>query len=139
MKRFIVHVDFCVANSLCVNAEDEEQAIRIAKEKITDNPYKYVGTEGDIAGSEVVDVEEDEDVSELGKALDYVRDNIDPDDLVIIRAQVDKSYSNHMAPGDCVTDDSKVIDLLEEYGQDNDLPEGWWEEYGDINDVLLEL
>ena len=32
-----------------------------------------------------------------------------------------------------------IYDLLEEYGEDNDLPEGWWLEYGDIDDILEQL
>lgn len=33
-------------------------------------------------------------------------------------------------------EESDIIDLLEEYGQDNGLPEGWWLEYGDIDDIV---
>lgn len=28
----------------------------------------------------------------------------------------------------------KIFDLLEEYGEDNDLPEGWWQDEGSIED-----
>ena len=31
----------------------------------------------------------------------------------------------------------KLIDGMEEYGEDNDLPEGWWMEYGDEEDVFF--
>lgn len=68
-----------------------------------------------------------------------MREQLAEEDLAVIRAQVDRNYRNHMAPSDYVTDDAKVIDLLEEYGQDNDLPEGWWENEGDIDDILLKL
>ena len=50
------------------------------------------------------------------KALDYVRENI-----------------THPC------EEYDIIDLLEEYGQDNDLPEGWWCEYGDIDDIVEQL
>ena len=32
-----------------------------------------------------------------------------------------------------------IYDLLEEYGADNDLPEGWWMEYGEIDDFFMKL
>ena len=33
-----------------------------------------------------------------------------------------------------------INDLLEEYGEDNDLPEGWWLEYVDnVDDVFFRL
>jgi len=35
--------------------------------------------------------------------------------------------------------ESKIFDLLEEYGADNDLPELWWEKYCDIEDFFIEL
>lgn len=33
----------------------------------------------------------------------------------------------------------RIVDLLEEYGQDHDLPEGWWWEEFEPEDVLFEL
>lgn len=73
------------------------------------------------------------------RALAYVREQLGPETLAIIKAQVDRSYSYHMAPSNCVTEDCKVIDLLEEWGEDNDMPEGWWENEGDIDNILLKL
>ena len=35
--------------------------------------------------------------------------------------------------------EDKIYDLLEEYGEDNDLPEGWYLEYGDIEDFFMEI
>lgn len=32
-----------------------------------------------------------------------------------------------------------ISDLLEEYGEDNDLPEGWWCVYGDIDDIIEQI
>ena len=82
---------------------------------------------------------EPEEKTVINKAIDYVREQLEPDELAEIRAQIDRSYRYHMNPSDCVTNDAKVIDLLEEYGFDNDLPEGWWENEGDIDDWLLKL
>ena len=33
----------------------------------------------------------------------------------------------------------KLYDFLEEYGDDNDLPENWWAEYCDLEDFFMEL
>ena len=33
----------------------------------------------------------------------------------------------------------EISDLMEEYGQDNDLQEGWWLEYGDTDDIFFAL
>lgn len=71
-------------------------------------------------------------------AVLYVRDQMDEDDLTILRAQVNKNYAQHNAPATGI-DDSKVIDLLEEYGEDHDLPEGWYLDEYDADDVMLLL
>lgn len=82
---------------------------------------------------------EDDGDPVLNEALDYVREHLKADGVAEIRAQVDRSYRYHMNPSDCVTKDTEVIDLLEEYGEENDLPEGWWMEQGDIDDILMKL
>lgn len=74
----------------------------------------------------------------LREAIKYVRENMDDCDLAILKAKVDKNFTQHMNPAYGI-DDGKIIDLLEEYGQDNDLPEGWWEELGDIDDWMVKL
>lgn len=71
-------------------------------------------------------------------AVLYARDLMDEDNLTILRAQVSKNYKQHNAPATGI-DDSKIIDLLEEYGQDNDLPEGWYLDEYDADDVMLML
>ena len=62
-------------------------------------------------------------MSEFEKALQYVRDNWDEN------GDFFPSIEN-------ITD---VSDLMEEYGADNDLPEGWWYEYGEPEDILARL
>mgnify|MGYP007069885704 CR=1 FL=1 len=74
----------------------------------------------------------------LKKAIAYVRQQLDEDDIAIIHANINKAYRAHLMPEN-LCDYGKVMDLLEEYGEDNDLPEGWWEEECDINDILFEL
>ena len=75
---------------------------------------------------------------ELKKAIKYVRDNLKPYELARIDADIDEAYDLHLMP-DNVCDYDKIIDLLEEYGKDNELAEGWWEEEAYINDILYEL
>lgn len=75
---------------------------------------------------------------ELKKAIAYVKKNLEDYELAELNAQMDMAYATHLMPDACCNYD-KVIDLLEEYGEDNELGEGWWEEYGDINDILFEL
>ena len=33
----------------------------------------------------------------------------------------------------------EINDLMEEYGQDNDLPEGWWFDLADTDEVFINL
>ena len=142
MKRFEVRMTMLVAVSVEVEADNEEQAEKRAMEKTVREEAYYLQHYDSIWEREVTEVnecEDEDDDPELTEALDYVREQLGPETLAIIKAQVDRSYRYHMAPSDCVTEDGKVIDLLEEYGQDNDLPEGWWENEGDIDDILLRL
>lgn len=138
MKKYIVDVDITMSCRICVNAESEEQAKNIVANWIGDDPWHYV-KDGHYMSHEFEAVNEGDEPTDFERALAYVREQLGPETLAIIKAQVDRSYRYHMAPSDCVTEDGKIIDLLEEYGQDNDLPEGWWENEGDIDDVMLRL
>lgn len=73
------------------------------------------------------------------KGIAYVMKELDEDDKAIIRAECNKAYKMHLVPDGDVVDDSKIIDLLEEYGQDHDLPEGWYEEEYDSSEILAML
>lgn len=75
-------------------------------------------------------------MDELDKALQYVGDNIDMVDIEYAVYQADKY---HCMPSNVSNVGEKVADLLEEYGDDNELPEGWWEEYGEIDDIIFKL
>lgn len=70
----------------------------------------------------------------MKKALDYVRQNVD---MSYVNYVVNKAIEMR-CPTSCIDAvfADEVQDLLEEYGDDNDLPEGWWLEYGDIDDIL---
>lgn len=73
----------------------------------------------------------------MKKALDYVRQNVDMDyvNYLVIKAMKMRCPTGCLDP--VFTD--LIYDLLEEYGEDNDLPEGWWLEYGDIDDIMKQL
>lgn len=81
----------------------------------------------------------DADCNESMKpALDYVRSQLQDYELEEIRAKVNSAYECHTTPT-AYDDFDYVRDLLEEYGEENDLPEGWWENEGDLDDWLYEL
>lgn len=61
-------------------------------------------------------------MNELEKAFQHIRDNWFLD-----------SYFPEI---EAIT---LVSDLLEEYGEANDLPEGWWMEFGEPEDILARL
>jgi hypothetical protein len=73
----------------------------------------------------------------LFEALHYVRNDVDMTEVnkTVCKAMEMRMPVSVYAPA--LTDD--IADLLEEYGQDNDLPEGWWCEYGDIDDIVEQL
>lgn len=73
----------------------------------------------------------------MQKALDYVRQNVDMGyvNYLVSKAMEMRCPASYV---DAVFADD-VQDLLEEYGDDNGLPEGWWLEYGDIDDILEQL
>ena len=73
---------------------------------------------------------------DMRKAVAYINEQLEPEDKSIIAAQVDKNFKQHMNPAYGI-DDGKIIDLLEEYGADHDLCEGWWEEECDLDDIVL--
>ena len=74
--------------------------------------------------------------ADMRKAVAYINEQLEPEDKDIIAAQVSKNFKQHMNPAYGI-DDGKIIDLLEEYGDDHDLGEGWWEEEADIDDIVL--
>jgi len=146
-KKFNVDVDITMSCRIEVDAESEEQAKTIVGNWIGDDPWQYV-RDGHYIKHEFEEVSEcsddpkDEVLEQWSmtfkEAVLYARDQMDEDDLAILRAQVSKNYKQHNAPATDI-DDSKVIDLLEEYGEDHDLPEGWYLDEYDADDVMLVL
>jgi antitoxin component of RelBE/YafQ-DinJ toxin-antitoxin module len=140
-KQFAIDVDFRVTKRIYVDAETAEQAEQMVEERCKANPYQYTSNIDactDYSIIEVSECEDDTDADPLKPALDYVCEQLGTERTVAIRMQVTYNMKHRM-PVNTGIDDAHVIDLLEEYGQDNDLPEGWWENEGDIDDILLEL
>ena len=73
---------------------------------------------------------------EYRKGIAYVMENLDEDDKAIIHAECNKAYKQHLIPDSNIVDDSKITDLLEEYGEENDLCDGWYEEEYDASEIL---
>lgn len=73
----------------------------------------------------------------IDKALGYVRKNIDID---YINHIVLKSMQMGCPPSmvDASLADN-VRDLLDDYSIDNDLPEDWWCEERDIDEIIMEI
>lgn len=120
---------------------DSETVINLLTALIPDEKmaglYDQLKADGiDVDGS---DEDSGEGESETVKeALDYVRDGLGEEDLTIYRLQVTKNM-RHRQPAWDGLDEVRVIDLLEEYGEENGLSDEWWEAYGDINDWLEKL
>jgi hypothetical protein len=61
----------------------------------------------------------------LEKALEYTRQ------------ELTKKYRCKAVSEEEILDD--IQDCMEQFGQDNDLPEGWWMSYGGIHDIFVML
>lgn len=69
--------------------------------------------------------------------VDYIREEVDMNEVYLALKCMEKNRCPlELACGGLY---DQIYDLLEEYGQDNDLPEGWWESEFEIEDVLFEL
>lgn len=145
MKNYEVRMTMLVAVSVEVEAENEEQAEKLAMEKTAREEAYYLQHYDSIWEREVTEVGEceDEDYDPLAKYSETYRDGIrymlsqlDEDDKAIIRAECNKALNQHMIPDSNIVDDSKITDLLEEYGADEELPEGWYLEEYDASEIL---
>lgn len=141
MKKYEVYMDLVISVTVEVEAEDENQARQIAREKVEREEGYYVRQYDSMLSCELTEIHEseDNDGTTLGTAIQYVRDNMDEDDMDILHAEMNKCYKMHLIPNENTVDCSQVIDLLEEYGEENDLPEGWWESECEIDDILTKL
>ena len=75
----------------------------------------------------------------LAKAIEYVRQNRTWDDLdeaVALRRINELRCSLDFADAEL---SNKIADLLDEYGQENCLPEDWWRDITDTDEVFFEI
>ena len=140
-KRFNVDVDITMSCRIEVDAESEEQAKTIAQNWIGDDPWQYVRN-GHYIKHEFEEVSEcsDNPLTEYSedyrKGIAYVKEQMEDFEKDIIRAKVNRNYAQHDSPSTGL-DDHRIIDLLEEYGEDHDLPEGWYLDEYDADEVML--
>lgn len=74
------------------------------------------------------------------KAMKYVWNQLTDMDKAEIDLAIERAYYNHTSIED--TDDEiceRVADLLDEYGQDNELQEDWWLDYGDKEKWIFDM
>ena len=76
-------------------------------------------------------------MNDFEKALQYVRENVNEIEVSLAIDKMDK-WRCPLAQANCSLAD-RIYDLMEEYGEDNDLPEGWWLDDGDLDDIIFEL
>ena len=140
MKKYEVYMDLTISVTVEVDAENESQAGQLARDKVHNDECYYIRGYDSLLESKVSEVHEcEDDDTDLKKAVRYVRDNMDGWELDALKAEMQGCYEMHLIPSPNVMDCDRVIDLLEEYGQENDLPEGWWESECDIDEILAKL
>ena len=76
-------------------------------------------------------------MSEIEKAIEYVREHIDMERVDIARGYM-YLHRTPLHIEDAELGDI-IYDLMEEYGQDNDLPENWWYDDTDEDEIIQEL
>lgn len=141
MKRFNVDVDITMSCRIEVDAESEEQAKTIVGNWIGDDPWYYV-KDGHYIKHEFEEVSEcedepDEEWDDLRDALAYVREQLGPDKVAVVKAQVNVCYEQRRP---IETDyDDEVHDLLEEWGEDNDYGEEWWSPHCEFCDIIVKI
>lgn len=73
------------------------------------------------------------------KAIQYIRDNkpwTEAEERVALD-NIDHWRCSIGQAAPSIADE--ICDLMEEFGEDNGYPEGWWYEYGDEDDVFFKL
>lgn len=140
MKHFAVDIDITMSCRIELSAETEEEAKKKAEKKVTEDAY-YYARNGHYVKHDVEAVNETEDdmSATMREAIEYVQENMSTTDLDALKTRRAQCYEAHLVPSESVMDCSSVIDLLEEYGEENDLPEGWWESEAEIDEILLRL
>ena len=140
MKQFAVDIDITMSKRIYIDAENEDEAREKVEQKMEENPYEQARDFMSFVDYDITDVnEETEAKSRIKKAIEYIRENMDEDDMAILKASMNKCYKQHLIPDEDVVDCDRVIELLDEYGEENELDERWWEEDTELSDILSEL
>lgn len=73
-------------------------------------------------------------MTHLEKAIESIRERIDEQEFnyMVCSAMRERVPFSYMYPREA----DEIADALEEYGQDNGLPEGWWCEECDIDEII---
>lgn len=76
-------------------------------------------------------------MDDIKKAIEYVADNIDLVSLryAATRCDIERCPLNVIDRHLSIA----INDYMEEYGADHDLPEGWWWDWGDEEDIMWEV
>ena len=76
-------------------------------------------------------------MNDFQKALQYVKDNVEQIDVEHALHYMDR----YRAPLRMIDEtlSMKMCDLMEEYGADNYLPEGWWLDECDEDDLIYKV
>ena len=141
MKRFEVDMDITMSCRIEVDAESDEQAKTIVGNWIGDDPWQYV-RDGHYMSHEFEAVNEseeepDEEWDDLRDALAYVREQLGPDKVAVVKGQVNVCYEQRRP---IETDyDDEVHDMLEEWGEDNDYGEEWWSPHCEFCDIIAKI
>ncbi len=142
MKQYEVRMNMTAEVAVVVYAETPEEAKKNAMEKAVLEEAHTLSNYDKVHEREVIEINECEDDDAnpiLRAAIEYVHQTIPATDVAIIRAKIDKNYEMHLNPS-CGINTSNVEELLDEYGETyENLPLGWWEKYGDMDDILLKL
>lgn len=78
-------------------------------------------------------------MKDLQNAIDYVRKNktwSDAEDIVALDT-INKMRCGIAQASPRISDE--IHDLMEEWSEDNDMPEGWWYECADEDDIFFSL
>lgn len=74
-------------------------------------------------------------MNDIEKAIENVRRNVDMQDVFSAKINMGINREPLYRVNASLCD--KIYDLMEEYGSDNDLPEGWWLNHYDEEDILM--
>lgn len=76
-------------------------------------------------------------LSDIDRAIIYVRQKVNMDEVALVRTQMMERREPLFRVNHELSD--AIYDLMEEYGADNGLPEGWWLDEHDEETVFYEL